>query len=95
MEQREGVRRDSWLESEVRLHCHFFLKCPPAYFVRVARSLPVALASCAVLGTVVGTFDYNGQGLAPGKTESIEERRKRFFKHPRPSPSPATAEDAE
>ncbi|KAI0801173.1 hypothetical protein C8Q74DRAFT_1240626 [Fomes fomentarius] len=60
-----------------------------------ARSLPVALASCAVLGTVVGTFDYNGQGLAPGKTESIEERRKRFFKHPRPSPSPATAEDAE
>ncbi|KAI0756902.1 hypothetical protein C8Q80DRAFT_1091608 [Daedaleopsis nitida] len=60
-----------------------------------ARSLPMALASCAVLGTAVGTFDYNGKGLAPGESESLEERRKRFFKQPRPSPSPVPAEDAE
>ncbi|KAM5531689.1 hypothetical protein V8D89_010158 [Ganoderma adspersum] len=56
-----------------------------------ARSLPVALASCAVLGTAIGTLDYTGKTLAPVASESIEERRKRFFKQPRPSP----AQDAE
>ncbi|TFK94457.1 hypothetical protein K466DRAFT_536109 [Polyporus arcularius HHB13444] len=60
-----------------------------------ARSLPMALASCAVLGTAVGTFDYNGSSLAPGEAESLEERRKRFFKQPRPSPSAAPSEPAD
>ncbi|EJF66781.1 hypothetical protein BD309DRAFT_918566 [Dichomitus squalens] len=58
-----------------------------------ARSLPIALASCAVLGTAIGTLDYTGRNFAPRDVESIEERRKRFFKQPRPTPSPAS--DAE
>ncbi|KAI0669807.1 hypothetical protein C8Q78DRAFT_976537 [Trametes maxima] len=60
-----------------------------------ARSLPLAVASCAVLGTAIGTLDYNGSGLAPQNVESIEERRKRFFKQPRPTNSPEPAPDAE
>ncbi|KAI0361518.1 hypothetical protein OH77DRAFT_1469239 [Trametes cingulata] len=60
-----------------------------------ARSLPLAVASCAVLGTAVGTFDYNGKTLAPTNVESIEERRKRFFKQPRPTTSPEPIPDAE
>ncbi|TFY80775.1 hypothetical protein EWM64_g3246 [Hericium alpestre] len=52
-----------------------------------ARSLPVAVASCAVLGAVVGTFDYGGQTLQGDTTNlSFEERRQRFFKQP---PTPA------
>ncbi|KAH9858104.1 hypothetical protein C2E23DRAFT_719351 [Lenzites betulinus] len=60
-----------------------------------ARSLPVAVASCAVLGTAIGTLDYNGKNLVPTDMESIEERRKRFFKQPRPTTSPEPAPDAE
>ncbi|KAI0651942.1 hypothetical protein C8Q79DRAFT_899148 [Trametes meyenii] len=60
-----------------------------------ARSLPLAVASCAVLGTAIGTLDYNGSSLAPQHVESIEERRKRFFKQPRPTNSPEPAPDAE
>ncbi|KAI0639492.1 hypothetical protein C8Q77DRAFT_1081586 [Trametes polyzona] len=60
-----------------------------------ARSLPVAVASCAVLGTAIGTLDYNGKNLVPTNTESIEERRKRFFKQPRPTNSPEPVPDAE
>ncbi|OBZ78877.1 NADH-ubiquinone oxidoreductase 21 subunit, partial [Grifola frondosa] len=61
-----------------------------------ARSIPVAIASCAVLGAAVGTFDYGGKRLIgePAR-ETQEERRKRFFKHPPPpplAPSPAVAE---
>ncbi|KAI0788487.1 hypothetical protein C8Q75DRAFT_854469 [Abortiporus biennis] len=50
-----------------------------------ARSLPMAIASCAVLGAAVGTFDYGGKNIA-GDAESKEEKRKRFFKNPPPSP---------
>ncbi|CDO71643.1 hypothetical protein BN946_scf184911.g114 [Trametes cinnabarina] len=60
-----------------------------------ARSLPMAIGACAVLGTAMGTLDYNGQNLAPSKLESIEERRKRFFKQPRPTTSPEPVPDAE
>ncbi|KAI0825044.1 hypothetical protein BC628DRAFT_1321051 [Trametes gibbosa] len=60
-----------------------------------ARSLPMAVASCAVLGTAIGTLDYNGKNLVPTDTESIEERRKRFFKQPRPTASPEPVPDAE
>jgi len=50
------------------------------------RSLPVAAASCAIMGAAVGTFEYAGNHLA-GQSESYEERRKRFFKqHPTSSP---------
>ena len=49
-----------------------------------ARSLPVALASCAVLGAAVGTYDYGGKQLYGSTDETAEQRRKRFFKHPPP-----------
>ncbi|KZT72823.1 hypothetical protein DAEQUDRAFT_722439 [Daedalea quercina L-15889] len=51
------------------------------------RSIPIAIASCAVLGAAMGTFDYGGKSLQ-GSIESKEERRKRFFKNP-PTTMPA------
>ncbi|KZT02633.1 uncharacterized protein LAESUDRAFT_738547 [Laetiporus sulphureus 93-53] len=48
------------------------------------RSVPVALASCAVMGAVMGTFDYGGKSLQ-GTSETQEERRKRFFKSTPPT----------
>ncbi|TCD69919.1 hypothetical protein EIP91_005743 [Steccherinum ochraceum] len=57
-----------------------------------ARSLPMAVASCAVLGAAVGTFDYGGKTISGSATpESKEERRRRFFKHPPPSPLQTSA----
>lgn len=52
-----------------------------------ARSLPMAVAGCAVLGAAVGTFDYGGKHIA-GSTSGLsqEEKRRRFFKHPDSSP---------
>jgi len=52
-----------------------------------ARSLPIAVASCAVLGAAVGTFDTAGQSLR-GDQEALsyEEKRKRFFKQNSSSP---------
>ena len=52
-----------------------------------ARSLPIAVASCAVIGAAVGTFDTAGQSLR-GDQEvlSYEEKRKRFFKQTPSSP---------
>ncbi|KAI0257375.1 hypothetical protein BJV78DRAFT_1112273, partial [Lactifluus subvellereus] len=46
-----------------------------------ARSIPIAVASCAVIGAAVGTFDIAGQSLR-GEEEvlSYEEKKKRFFK---------------
>ena len=49
-----------------------------------ARSLPVAVASCAVMGTIMGTYDFAGKELV-GRNETIEERRQRFFKRPPPT----------
>ncbi|KAF5374813.1 hypothetical protein D9758_000337 [Tetrapyrgos nigripes] len=48
-----------------------------------ARSLPVSLAGCAFLGTVVGLFDQAGQftGNRAGSSLSPEERSS-FFKKP-------------
>jgi len=52
-----------------------------------ARSLPMAVASCAVLGAAVGTFDYGGKNIAGSREpETQEEKRRRFFKHPQTSP---------
>jgi hypothetical protein len=52
-----------------------------------ARSLPIAVASCAVIGAAVGTFDTAGQSLR-GEQEALsyEEKRKRFFKQNTSSP---------
>jgi hypothetical protein len=52
-----------------------------------ARSLPIAVASCAVIGAAVGTFDTAGRSLR-GDQEALsyEEKRKRFFKQTSSSP---------
>ena len=47
----------------------------------IAHSLPVAVASCAVIGGAMGVYDT--AGALAGKrrdAESFEERRRRFFK---------------
>ncbi|KAF9481001.1 hypothetical protein BDN70DRAFT_992244 [Pholiota conissans] len=49
-----------------------------------SRSIPMALAGCALLGASIGGYDYAGQ-LAGDSSETKEERRKRFFKTP-PAP---------
>ncbi|CAL1695643.1 unnamed protein product [Somion occarium] len=59
-----------------------------------ARSLPMAVASCAVLGTAVGIFDYGGKDITGiSSKETLEERRRRFFKHPPPSLVPPPPSD--
>ncbi|KAI0348558.1 hypothetical protein BDW22DRAFT_1350796, partial [Trametopsis cervina] len=51
-----------------------------------ARSLPMAVATCAVLGAAIGTFDYGGKKLTGTAGElTQEERRRKFFKQPPPS----------
>ena len=47
----------------------------------LARSLPMAVGSCAVLGAAMGVFDYSGQ-LAGDQGATLEEKRRRFFKKP-------------
>lgn len=51
-------------------------------FSPAARSIPMAIGGCAVLGAVMGTFDYSGQ-LTGEKGVSFEDRRKAFFKPPK------------
>jgi len=46
-----------------------------------ARSIPIAVGACVVIGAAVGTFDYAGN--LSGESGSKEERRKRFFKQPK------------
>lgn len=57
-----------------------------------ARSLPVAVASCAVIGTAMGAFDAAGKLAGERRErespETFEERRRRFFKQ-KPSLSDA------
>ena len=62
-----------------------------------ARSLPVAVGSCAVIGAAMGVFDYGGQ-LAGDRRErdspeTFEERRKKFFKQ-KPSLSESVTTEA-
>lgn len=60
-------------------------------FVILARSLPMAAAGCAAVGVAVGGFDYSGQlASQTASPEMREERRKRFFKQPRPQPTELT-----
>jgi hypothetical protein len=56
-----------------------------------ARSLPMAVAGCAAVGAAVGGFDYSGQLAGESASpEKKEERRKRFFKQPRPQVAEAS-----
>lgn len=48
---------------------------------RSAGSLPVAVTGCAVMGAIVGGYDYLGH-LSPSTDETVADRRKKFFKHP-------------
>ncbi|KAF8971378.1 hypothetical protein BDZ97DRAFT_1237459 [Flammula alnicola] len=57
-----------------------------------SRSLPMALAGCALLGGAIGTFDYSGQ-LAGDMSATREERRLKFFKTPpKPLVEPASSD---
>ncbi|OCB88303.1 hypothetical protein A7U60_g4505 [Sanghuangporus baumii] len=57
-----------------------------------ARSIPVAFASCAFLGTAVGVYDRTGRIAGEKRDrespETWEERRKRFFKQKPPAEIP-------
>lgn len=83
--------RSWWLRSRVfgwYQRCTLFQLL--GHFVLIfstARSLPIAVASCAVIGAAVGTFDTAGQSLR-GDQEALsyEEKRKRFFKQTSSSP---------
>ncbi|GJE87670.1 Tim17/Tim22/Tim23/Pmp24 family-domain-containing protein [Phanerochaete sordida] len=57
-----------------------------------SHSIPAAVASCAVLGAAVGAAEYGGRKIAGSTEDSKEERRKRFFKQPKPSPAAQTEE---
>lgn len=72
----EVVQQAFWQEYEVRP-----FKLFQSVFITLlaARSLPTALASCAVVGAAMGTFDYAGQ-LAGESKEVKEEKKKKFFK---------------
>jgi hypothetical protein len=60
-------------------------------FVILARSLPMAAAGCAAVGAAVGGFDYSGQLVGQtASPEKREERRRQFFKQPRPQPTEST-----
>lgn len=47
-----------------------------------ARSLPLAISSCAVIGAAIGTLEYAGDFRKPAAP--LEARRAAFFKHPPP-----------
>jgi hypothetical protein len=68
------------------VHHHVF-KYRFVLIFSVARSLPIAVASCAVIGAAVGTFDTAGQSLR-GDQEALsyEEKRRHFFKQNPSSP---------
>ncbi|RSH92199.1 hypothetical protein EHS25_008614 [Saitozyma podzolica] len=61
-----------------------------------ARSLPMAFGACAAMGTMIGTFSAAGNALTGTDRLSIprperEERRKAFFKQPKPVVDEAAA----
>ena len=45
----------------------------------LARSIPMAVGGCAILGGVMGTYDLVGAMIG---SKPDEEKRKRFFKEP-------------
>lgn len=66
----------------------------PAWTINntAARSLPMAIGGCVVLGAVMGTYDYAGQ-LAGEPALSLEEKRKKFFKPGTPIPDLPSASE--
>lgn len=57
-----------------------------------ARSVPMAVGGCVVLGAIMGGYDYAGK-LTGQPGISAEEKRKRFFKPDTPIPNmPSTPE---
>lgn len=78
-----------WQAYEVRLT--FAFSCAHTHLQTLARSLPMAVTGCAALGVAVGGFDYSGQLAGQTSTpEKKEEKRKSFFKQPRPQPAEST-----
>jgi len=79
---------DSWVANIRRKDDHLngvAAGCAAGFLAGIrARSLPMAVSSCAILGASVGVYDYTSQA-ANSASETKEERRKRFFKQPPPS----------
>ncbi|KZT37425.1 hypothetical protein SISSUDRAFT_1022938 [Sistotremastrum suecicum HHB10207 ss-3] len=61
-----------------------------------ARSVPLGLGSCLAIGALMGAFDATGSTLASGRPlespQSVEERRRRFFKQKPTQPSSIEAD---
>lgn len=74
------VLQGFWRESEVCDHLFNFHGIQQEVNPSSARSLPVAIIGCTVLGAAVGTFDYGGKNIAGGGSLSQEEKRNNFFK---------------
>lgn len=90
MGQRGVVRQAFWQASEVRSY-YLPFALGHTHLQILARSLPMAVTGCAALAAAVGGFDYSGQLAGQTSTpEKKEERRKSFFKQPRPQPSQFT-----
>jgi len=77
MALRVVVQQGSSQVFEVRYHTASLIHSP--HLPTSARSIPVALGSCVVLGAAMGTFDYAGEISGRSKEEK-EEKRKKFFK---------------
>jgi hypothetical protein len=58
----------------------------------LARSLPVAITSCAIVGAAVGTFDYAGNFTKAALP--LEVRREAFFKQRKPPATTTTTEES-
>lgn len=64
--------------------------------VFAARSIPIAIGTCAVLGAAVGTLDasggkLSGDGRDLDSREAREKRRQAFFKRPETPIEPVTS----
>ena len=79
--KRRGWRMCSWVLSRTSGLVHPCWRPYSRSGLLLARSIPMAVGSCVVLGAAMGTFDYSGQ-LAGEKGRTWEEKRRQFFKQP-------------
>lgn len=84
-----------WLGSAVRSNLMSCSVSTANFTTVLGRSLPMAVAGCAVMGAAVGTFDYGGKNIAVTDALTREEKRKAFFKHPPPESTTSTQDSTE
>lgn len=66
--------------------------------LKLVRSLPIAVGTCAMLGATVGALDaaggsLTGDGRENESIEAREERRRRFFKPKKDEPEAVTTSE--